>query len=186
MTVHEPCWHDYLDEAAEKEVIIIGSHISFLPRLENLTLDFNAQHDEMSFSSIQNHFHWQNPNAFPALESITLLNTVNFQEDYNQIPCFSNGRNIFVMEPFHTSGYALWNGLALMTSHTSFPMLQHWKLQVEADWIEHNSETYFRMKKAVHGSLRGGEPYTYHHITDEQGRSFLDCVPSRPLSVTEE
>lgn len=179
MTLHEPCWHEYLLEALDKEEVVIGSYISFLPLLKNLTLDFNAQHDEMSFSSIQNHFYWQNPNAFLALESITLLNTVNFNEKYYQIPLSDDEP---VMESFNTSGYALWNALTLAMSYNFFPALQHWKLQVETDWSKRNSKTYDFLKRQ-YGKFK--ETFACQLIVDEPGfpgDSFLDFFHSRAFS----
>ncbi|KAL4542045.1 hypothetical protein Ndes2526B_g06531 [Nannochloris sp. 'desiccata'] len=179
MTLHEPCWHEYLLEALDKEEVVIGSYISFLPLLKNLTLDFNAQHDEMSFSSIQNHFYWQNPNAFLALESITLLNTVNFNEEYYQIPLSDDEP---VMESFNTSGYALWNALTLAMSYNFFPALQHWKLQVETDWSKRNSKTYDFLKRQ-YGKFK--ETFACQLIVDEPGfpgDSFLDFFHSRAFS----
>jgi len=179
MTLHEPCWHEYLLEALDNEEVVIGSHISSLPLLENLTLDFNAQNDEMSYSSIQNHFYWKGPNAFPALKTITFLNAVNFDEEYYVIPFFEEP----AMESFSTSGYELWTGFTLALSDNSFPSLQHWKLQVEADWFERTYETYAMLKRVVH---YGKRKYSCDFITDEQGETFLDCVPSTPPSASEE
>lgn len=177
MTVHEPVWHEYLLEALEKEEVVIGTHVSSLPLLKNLTLDFNAQHDEMSYSSMQNHFYWKNTNAFPALKCITLLNTVNFDEEYYDIPFSEPG-----MESFITSGYALWTGLftVALFDNNSFPALQHWNLQVEADWIRRTYETLARLMTVVLVKL-GKTKCVCDVITDEQGEIFLDCVPSKPL-----
>jgi hypothetical protein len=160
MILHEDCWIDYLLDTAEKEnVVVIGEAISFLPRLQTLTLDFNAQNDEMSFSSLVNHFYWRNPNAFPALERISFLNTLNFDEFFYPIP--------FELGNFVTSGYfTMCSGFTLAMCYEKFPSLQHWELHTNAEWMDRHII-----------SLDNKKSYTWNYVTDENGDVILDFVP---------
>lgn len=72
--------------------------------------------------------------AFPSLENICMLNTINFEEDYFPIP------EAF-QACFMTSGYGMWESscyaIKRFNSFGDFPALKFWEL--ETDHIERES-----------------------------------------------